>query len=326
MDRRAFVGGTLSLLATPLATEAQTGGRLPTVGFLGLRDTGSIGREFYGRLRELGWTEGQTVRIERALWDEHRDRISELATDLVSRQVTVILAVGPDAIAAARIATYTIPIVMLYAADPVRFGYVQSLARPGGNVTGLTWDGGAFTMSGKTLEILRDAFPRFRRIAVLWTRDNPSHPPYVQAAEVAARRLGMTVLSVPYAGTAELDGAFGGIRRERAELLVVYPDWLTSPSWEQITRLATASRLPVLVAEADATAWNGAVLRFGPRTIGMPARAAEFVDRILRGAKPAELPVEQPTRYGLVVDLRAAKSLGLTIPPEVLARADEIIK
>jgi putative ABC transport system substrate-binding protein len=325
VDRRTALG-VLCLLAVRRVVTAQTGDRLPTVGFLGLRDTGSIGREFYGRLRELGWIEGQTVRIERALWGERRDGIPGLAMDLVSRPVAVILAVGPDAIAAARTATDTIPIVMLYAADPVRFGYVQSLARPGGNVTGLTWDGGAFTMSGKTLEVVKDAFPRRRRIAVLWTRDNPSHPPYVQAAEAAAPRLGMTVLSVPYGSAAELDQAFGGIQRERAELLVVFPDWLTFPSWEQITRLAAAHRLPVLVAEADATAWAGAVLRFGPRTTGMPARAAEFVDRILRGAKPGDLPVEQPTRYGLVVDLRAARFLGLTIPPAVLARADEVIR
>jgi putative ABC transport system substrate-binding protein len=143
VDRRTALG-VLCLLAVRRVVTAQTGDRLPTVGFLGLRDTGSIGREFYGRLRELGWIEGQTVRIERALWGERRDGIPGLAMDLVSRPVAVILAVGPDAIAAARTATDTIPIVMLYAADPVRFGYVQSLARPGGNVTGLTWDGGAF--------------------------------------------------------------------------------------------------------------------------------------------------------------------------------------
>jgi putative ABC transport system substrate-binding protein len=325
MDRRTFLG-TLSLIAGTRAAEAQPAARLPTVGFLGLRDTGSIGREFYGRLRELGWIEGQTVRIERALWGERRDRIPELAAALVHQKPDVILAIGPDAIAAARKATGAIAVVMIYAADPVQFGYVHSLARPGGNVTGLTWDGGAFTMSGKTLEVLRDAFPRLRRIAVLWTRDNPSHPPYVQAAEAAAPRFGTTVLSAPHGGAADLDRAFGRLRRERAEVLIVYPDQETFANWERLMRLAAGAQLPVLVAETDATAWNGAVLRFGPNTTGMPARAAEFVDRILRGAKPADLPVEQPTKYGLVVDVRAAKALGLTIPPAVLARADEVIR
>jgi putative ABC transport system substrate-binding protein len=321
IDRRAFVATTVCILAVPLTGLAPQAGRVYRIGYL------SVGRPptsgFVERLRELGYIEGQNLHIEYRHWGSRPDRIEELAADLVRAKVDVILATGPDDVAGAMKATRTIPIVMVFPGDPVELGFVRSLARPGGNVTGMSW-APDITLTEKAVEILKEAVPAARTIGVLWNQNNRSHPLYADAARRATQRLATTYVSLGVRGAADFPGAFREAARQGVDGIVVFPDPLTVPNHKQITDLALSHRLPLLVTSK--LRFDSALLIFGAKVSDNPRRAAEYVDRIFNGAAPGALPIEQPTVVELIVNKRTAAALGLTIPSSLLLRADQVIE
>lgn len=313
------------LLAELHGSEAQPVGKLPRIGFLGnVPGPGPTNEGFRQRLRDLGHIEGRTVRTEDCWFKGQPGLAEQCARRFVCESVDVILAVSPAAILTARQATTTIPIVMLFAGDPIKMGLVTNLARPGGNVTGLTWDPGA-EASGKAIEFVRELLPGASRIALLWNADNDSHPMYLDQHRIAAARQGARIVSAPVRKADDLEAAFRDLKKERAEALIVLPDQLTIPNAKKIMELAGHHRLPT-VAGADVYKFPGAVMSHAPRIREMPRRAAEYVDKILKGARAGELPIEQPTSLELIVYPRAAKALGLAIPPTLLLRADQVIE
>lgn len=321
IDRRAFVATTVCALAVPLTGLAQQAGKVYRVGYL------SVGRPptsgFVERLRELGYIEGQNLQIEYRHWGSRPDRIEELAADLVRAKVDVILATGPDDVAGAMKATRTIPIVMVFPGDPVELGFVRSLAKPGGNVTGMSW-APDITLTEKAVEILKEAVPAARTIGVLWNQNNRSHPLYADAARRATERLAAKYVSLGVRRADDFQGAFRQAARQGVDSLVVFPDPLTVPNHKQITDLALSYRLPILVTSK--LRFDDALLSFGAKVSENPRRAAEYVDRILKGAPPGTLAIEQPTVVELIVNKRTAKALGLTIPASLLLRADQVIE
>jgi putative ABC transport system substrate-binding protein len=333
MDRRAFITGTLALLAAPLAVESQPAGKVYRIGIL-YESTGydpnadPTERAFIDGLREHGYIVGQNLVIEfRSAYGKH-ERLPELAAELVKIPVDLILVPGGRQAGAARQATTTIPIVFgaIYG-DPVQQGLVQSLARPGGNVTGTTAVGSL--LMGKRLEILKETIPSLARVAVLV---NPGWPPDLAQsrraeAQTAASRLGLQLQFVPAGAPGDFPGAFATMTRGSAQALVVPGDSMFSGAANVpvIADLALRHRLPGMYDERQYVTAGG-LMTYAPNFEAIWRRTAGYVDRILKGARPAELPVEQPTRYDLVINLKTAKALGLTIPPSVLARADEIIE
>ena len=325
--RRAFVAGGVALLVTPLGTRAQQAHGVRRIGILGTGHrplAGEFARsQFVVRLTELGWTEGQNIAIERAYAEGRVDRLPELGAGLVRGGVEVIVAMAPEDVAAAMKATGVIPIVMVWPGDPVALGFVQSLARPGGNVTGLSW-APDIAVTEKAVEILKEAVPSVVRIAVLWNRDNRSHALYLQACRRAIGRMGARYVSLAVQRAEDFEDAFTRAHRERADAVVVFPDPLTVPNHKRITDLALAHRLPTMVTSR--LRFDDALLVFGAKVSENLRLAAEYVDRLLRGAQPGSLPVQQPTAVELVVNLKVAKALGLTIPQSVLLRADQVIE
>jgi putative ABC transport system substrate-binding protein len=330
MDRRAFltiVGG--SILAAPLAAEAQQATKTPRIGVLATTSAPSKLREvFLQGLRDLGYVEGRNVVIEYRFAEGKYERLPALAAELVALKVDVIwVGATPQALAAKQ-ATKTIPIVCPSFADPVTDGLVTSLARPGGNVTGLS--NIAPGLVGKRLELLTQAVPGVSRVAVLWH----SHPGAYsertdknmrKEAEVAARALGVRLQFVGARGAADLDRAFSEMTRARAGGLTVLGGVMFVNEGRRLVDLAAKNRLPAMY-HVRAIVDDGGLMSYGADQADMWRRATTYVDKILKGAKPADLPVEQPTKFELVINLKTAKTLGLTIPQTLLLRADQVIE
>jgi putative ABC transport system substrate-binding protein len=322
MDRQAFVAGAVGVCAAPLAADAQPA-KLPRIGYLGGSPSGAgAPQPFLEGLRELGWVEGRNIAIEYRWTEGRAERLPDLVAELVRLKVDVIYTPGSNAAAqAAKRATTTIPIVFTTPTDPVAAGLVASLSRPGGNITGI---GGA-VLSSKRLELLREVIPTATRVAVLWTRANPGHPRALKDAEAAAPALGLQLQPLEVRDPTKFEGAFSAMTKERAHAFFVLGDVMFLRERARIVALAATSRIPAIYTWRQAVE-DGGLMSYGEDRSGVPRRAAVYVDRILKGAKAGDLPVEQPTRFELVVNLRTAKALGLTIPPAVLARADERIE
>ena len=327
MERRAFitlVGGAMA--AWPLAVGAQLTATLPRLGFLtaGTAAVGSPGLPaLIESLRQLGWIEGKTIVIEYRYAENRNDRLPELAAELVRLKVDVIAAAGTLAALAAKHATATIPIVMTSAGDPIENGLVASLAQPGGNVTGLSLM--MADVSGKRLELLKELVPGLSRVAVLWNSTNPYPTTVFKETRDAARTLKVEVQSLEVKGPADFATVFELARQRRPDALFTIDDPLTLSQLHQILDFAAANRLPASYGIHEFAAAGG-LMAYGASIPDLYRRAATFVDKILHGAKPRELPVEQPTKFELVVNLKTAKALGLTVPQTLLVAADEVIE
>ena len=328
--RREFIG-TLAggLLASPLAAEAQQAAKIARIGYLAgnLAANPYLREAFLQGLRELGYVEGRNVLIEYRDAEGKVERLPALAAELVALKVDVIVTGGgtPTALAAKQ-ATRTLPIVFASAPDPVENGLVTSLARPGGNVTGLS--ALAKELVGKRLEQLKQAVPGVSRVAILWqpgAASERSVRDMLKEAEVAARALGLLPQFVEARGPEDFDMAFSDMTRARAGALTVLPSTMFLNERRRLVNLAAKNRLPAVYPSRDYVDAEG-LMSYGPNGADLFRRAATYVDRILKGTKPADLPVEQPTKFELVINLKAAKQIGLTIPPNVLARADKVIK
>ena len=329
MNRRSFIGVLASgLLAAPLAAEAHPAGRRPRIGYL--TSGGPPGRRidaFIGRLRELGYEQGRTIALE-FRWPtaaEHAEQLRELAAELVSLKVDVLVASGPPATAAALTATRSIPVVMVAVDDPVGRGFAVSLARPGGNATGCTWDVDVGTYTGETLQLVKELLPKSSRVALLWDPDNPAALPYVKAYQDMAPSMGITLLARGMRRSDQLENAFTQMVEQQVEAVIVGEGHMTRPHRKHIAELATRSRLPTICGRRTWTA-TGCLMSYGPYPVDMYRRAADYVDRILKGANPSDLPIEQPEKLELVINLRTAKALGLTITRPLLHRADKVIE
>jgi putative tryptophan/tyrosine transport system substrate-binding protein len=330
IDRRTFLAGTGAvLLAAPLAAEGQQAGKVYRVGILSPARRPSSADPGTGTpnsvpmaLRELGYVEGQNLVVERRFAEGKIDRLSGLARDLVGLRVDVIVAVSAGAVQAAKEATTTIPIVMGFTSDPVGRGFVASLARPGGNITGVAL-APETELASKRLALIKEAVPRVPRIAVL-TTDEPASKSQVEKARQAAPSLGVKLLVVEVRDAA-YDRAFATMMTEGAGALFVVASPGLSLDRRRILELAAKHRIPAIYDWRE-NADEGGLMAYGSSNAALSRRVAEYVDKILKGAKPADLPVEQPMKFELVINLKTAKALGLTIPPSVLGRADEVIQ
>jgi putative tryptophan/tyrosine transport system substrate-binding protein len=329
MDRREFIGSVASgLLAAPLAVEAQQAAKIARIGYLAgnLAATPHLQEAFRQGLRDLGYVEGRNVVIEYRSAEGKLERFPALAAELIALKVDVIVAGNSRAALAAKQATRTLPIVFAVAADPIASGLVTSLARPGGNVTGLSVL--APELVGKCLEQLKQTVPGVSRVAVLWQpgglgeRTDKDMP---KAAEVAARALGVRLQFVEARGPEEFDRAFSDMTRAGAGALTVLTSSMLFGERRRLVDLAAKHRLPAVYPWREGVDAGG-LMAYGPNLADLYRRAATYVDKILKGTKPADLPVEQPTKFELVINLKAAKALGLTIPPSVLGRADDVIQ
>jgi ABC-type uncharacterized transport system substrate-binding protein len=318
----------LLLLAVSLApAAAQPLEKVPRVGFLGPRtrsnDAGLVDAFLQG-LRDLGWVEGKTIVIEYRWAEGRSDRLPDLAAELVRLKVDVIFAGNTAVAVAAKNATRTIPIVMATGGDPVGIGLVASLARPGGNVTGLSY-GVGMEVVGKGLELLKETVPKVRRVAVLSNPANPSHSLAIETVSDAARAVGVQLQLLEARGPNEFDNAFAAMSRERAETLFVFLDPSFGFHRARLSDLAAKSRIPAMYGSREYPEAGG-LMSYGADFRHSFRRSATFVDKILKGAKPADLPIEQPTTFELVINLKTAKLLGLTVPPSRLLRADQVIE
>jgi ABC-type uncharacterized transport system substrate-binding protein len=314
---------TLSILVAPFVADAQQPGRVPRIGIL--QNTVALNtytEAFRQGLRALGWVEDQNMVIE-SREGRGYEHYPDLAAELVRLQVDVIFATNAPAIQAAMRATTTIPIVMVSLGDPVAAGFVASLARPGGNITGLS--GFSPELSGKQLELLKEVVPNVARVALLANPTNPHTPFIVSEAEMAARALGVQLHLLEVREPNELGSVFAAMTSARAEALLVLPDPMLSGQSGRIVELAAQSRLPAMYAELS-WALAGGLMVYGVSLDDMNRRAATYVDKILKGAKPRDLPVEQPTKFDLLINLKTALALGLSIPPSILFQADEVIR
>jgi putative ABC transport system substrate-binding protein len=316
---------TIALLATPLATRAQTGGRLARIGVLTLSTAtwAPDGDLFRQALRQRGYVEGKDVAFEHRDAAGQADRLPALAGELVGLKVDVIVTQSNVAALAAKQATRAIPIVMAIAGDPVKAGVVESLASPGGNVTGLTLM--QTELSRKRLQLLREAAPGVTIIAVVWNPTDPSAADFLRETEAAARSLGLKLHAIEARSSADLDAAFKAVADLRPSAFFTLPGGMFQANVARIVDFAAKRRLPGVFSNR-AFVEAGGLLSYAPSLAANWRHAAVFVDKILKGAKPGDLPIEQPTEFELVVNLRTAKALGLTIPPTVLARADEVIR
>jgi len=315
---------TLGVLMAPRATHAQPSAKMPRIGYLALRALAAEDEAFKQGLRDLGWIEGKNIAIEYRWAAGQVERLPALAAELVRLQVDLIVVRSTAVVQAAKDATPSIPIVMVLAADPVRTGLVASLARPGGNITGMS--GISPELAGKRLELLRDLLPTLSRVAFLAYEGDPAHRLFLQEAQDAAARLGMQMQPVVISSVEEMDSAFAAMRSERAEALMVQPVFTgVLGQTQRIADLAVTHRLPTVSALRE-FAEAGGLLCYGVDVLPMYRRAAVFVDKILKGAKPGDLPVEQPMAFTLIINLKTAKALGLTIPPALLFQADKVIK
>jgi putative tryptophan/tyrosine transport system substrate-binding protein len=315
----------LGLVAAPLVHEAHAAGQVPRVGILetGAPSASEYWPAFHQRLRELGYAEGQTITFESRSAGGRNERLPGLAVELVGLKVDIIVTTGTPAAVAAKQATATIPIVMAVATDPVGAGLTASLGRPGGNVTGLAnLDA---ELSGKRLEMFKAAVPALSRVAILWNPANPAHKQALRDTEAAALALAVRLQPVEARNPGELNEAFSAMRQERTGGLVLLADSMFSTHRARILDFAAKGRLPSIFWQR-AFAEAGAFMSYGTSYPDLYRGAANFVDKILKGAKPVDLPVEQPTKFELVINLKTAKALGLTIPQTLLLRADQVIE
>ena len=316
----------LTLVGCGAMAEAQQAKNIPKLGYLSgasaERDKSWLAA-FQQGLQELGYSEGKNIVIEQRRAAGQFERLPELAADLVRLKVDVLVVAGAPAAHAAKKTTSTIPIVMTNAADPVGTGLVASLAHPGGNVTGLSdFNAGVIT---KRLELLKDVVPSASRVAVLLNPANPTNPLQLKLTQAVAPALGVTLLSLEARGPDDIDRAFTAIRKERPGALLVMGDPMFGTHLKRIVELAAKSLLPAIYSTRP-NVEAGGLMSYGTNFADLFRRAATYVDKILKGTKPADLPVEQPTRFELVINLKTAKALGLTIPPSVLLRADYVIQ
>ena len=314
----------VALLAAPFAAGAQLPARVPRIGYL---ESGSPGtplvEAFRQGLRELGWIEGQNIAVEVRAAEGKYDRLPELAAELVRLKVDVIFASSTPAALAAKHATTTIPIVIGRVADPVGSGLVTTLARPGGNITGWTHQG--IELRVKYLDLLKEAVPEATRIGVLWNPGNPIHGSSLKSMEATAEALKVELHPVGARDLQEIESAFSALAQRRVQGLTVFQDGMFLAQGPQIIALAARSRIPTMYGLTDLVRMGG-LMGYGVNLPGMYRHGASYVDRILKGAKPSDLPVEQPTKFELVINLKTAQALDLAIPPSVLARADEVIQ
>ena len=327
MDRRIFVLTLgVGLLAVPLATDAQQPSRVRRIGYLefGSAASGTAHLEAFRQgLRDLGWVEGQNIAITVRFAGGKHDQLPGLAAEFVRLKVDLIFASTTPAALAAKQATTTIPIVIGFVADPVGSGIVASLARPGGNITGWTHLG--LELRAKYMDLLKEALPRATRIGLLWNPANPVHVSSLKVLEDAAQALKVKLHPMGVQDAKELESAFSALTQKHVEALVVLPDGLFLAQGDVILALAARSRLPAMYGVTE-LAEAGGLMAYGVNFSHMFRHGASFVDRILKGAEPADLPVEQPTHFYLVINLKTAKALGLTIPPSLLLRADRVIE
>jgi len=321
MDRRTFIGAMAGgLLAAPLAAEAQLSTTIPRIGLLA--DATSWEPLRLG-LRDLGYVEGTSIALEERSSQGRNERFSDLASELVRLNVDIIVTWGTPATLAAKRATTIIPIVMASAGDPLRSGLVSSLAHPSGNVTGLTVLGPG--LAAKRLELLKEAVPNMSRVAFLWNPANPDQESSFNEIQAGARALGVTLQSVEARDREELEQAFAAMKRGRPSALLMTADSLIQRYIGRIVAFASENRLPAMYQLREAVD-GGGLMSYGVSLPDLGRRAAYFVDKILKGAKPSDLPIEQPTKFELVVNLKTAKALGLTIPQSLLQRADQVIE
>ena len=329
ISRRAFVASlTGGVLAAPLAIEAQSVGKRPRIGYLSLFSRsdpwGQRGIDaFRHGLRDLGYVEGQTIAIEYRWAEEKPVRLPDLAAELVHLKVDVIVAPGSQAAQAVKQATATIPIVMVAVTDPVTAGLVPAIARPGGNITGTSLI--APELVGKQLQLLKEVVPTVSRVAVLWNPLNPGSAPQLREAEVAAPALPVRLQPLEVGEPGQIDRAFEAMRRERADGLLVLSDILFPRHGQKITALAKKNRLAAVYGHVR-HAETGGLIVYAVDVFDLYSQTSTYVDKILKGTKPAELPIQLPTKFHLTINMQTAKALGLTIPPSVLARADQVIE
>ena len=327
MKRREFITLLGGAIAWPLAARAQQ----PKVFRLGYLEPGSpsdpieanLRRQFLLGLRDLGYVEERHFKMEDRGAHGHLDRLPALAAELVGLPVDILVVFGEASIRAAKQATDKIPVVMTLAADPVGTGLVPSLAHPGGNVTGMS--GLAADMASKRVELLKEVVPRAARVVVLWNSNNQSKVIEWKDTEIAARAIGLTLRSVEVRAPEELNGAFTAILHEKPDALITFSESLTLAVREQIGRFALTNRLP-MISELREFAVEGGLASYGTSRPDLWRRSASYVDKIVRGAKPGDLPIEQPTRFELVINLKTANAIGLDIAPTMLTRADEVIE
>jgi putative ABC transport system substrate-binding protein len=317
------------VFVVPLAGEAQQTGKVPRIGYLVPFPSSNtlVSRsieEFRQGLRELGWVEGQNIVIEYRFAEGQFDRLPDLAAELVQLKMDVIVAMARSAAVAAKNATATVPIIFFGAADPVEVGLVASLPRPGANVTGLTYSVGMETVT-KSLELLKAAVPKVRRVAVLSNSANPNQTPLISDLKVVAYSLGLRLQLLKAQGPDEFDGAFAAMAKEHAAAVLVVSDMMFLLHRVRLADLTTKNRLPSMHGVREMVE-GGGLMSYGPNAGYLSRHVAIYVDKILKGAKPADLPVEQPTKFELVINVKTAKALGLTIPPSLLGRADEVIQ
>ena len=328
MERRTFMAMlTGGIVAVPLVAEAQPAAKVPRMGYVTTNlAAGHALEAFRQELRDLGYVEGRNVVIEYRAAEGKSERLPALAAELVAVKVDVIVAPTTPAALAAKQATRTLPIVFIGAADPVTDELVTRLARPGGHVTGLS--SVASELVGKRLEQLKQAVPGVSRLAVLWQPGGSGErtdKDLLKAADAAARALGVRPQFVEARGPADFDRAFSEMTRARADALTVVGSAMFTNERRRLVDLAARNRLPVVYPQREFVDAGG-LMAYGPNVADLFRRAATHVDKILKGAKPGDLPIEQPTKYELVINLKTAKALGLTIPPSLLARADQVIE
>ena len=327
LSRRSTLAVVLAVvvLAAPLAGRAQDPRKTYRMGWISGLSPSSVphlSAALIRALRELGWVEGQNLIIDYAYAEGRFDRLSALMAELLRARPDVILAQGDQPIKAAKEATTTVPIVMI-ACDAVAAGLIPSLARPGGNITGVTCI--SRDIATKRIELLKQCLPRLSRLAVLYNPDDPGKAIEWRETEAAAQLLGLKLTAVPIRDRKEFEGVFAAITRERADALMILGDPFTITYARDLVDLAVKHRLPAMSAYGEFVT-AGALMSYGPSLIEMRRAAAVYIDKILRGARPADLPVEQPTKFELVVNLKTAKTLGVTIPQSILIQADQIIQ
>jgi putative tryptophan/tyrosine transport system substrate-binding protein len=314
------------LYALCLPAQAQQPTKTPRIGFLSASSAAPLSSRieaFRQGLRELGYGEGKNILIDWRFAEGKPDRLSELAAELVRLKVDVIVTGGPQSTRSAKEATSTIPIVMAQDSDPVGSGFVASLARPGGNITGLSTL--APEISGKQLELLKEIVPRLSRVAVIGNSTNPGNAQALRETELAAGAFGVQLQYLDVLGPKDIETGFRAASKGRADAVVALPSSILNSHRTQVAELAVKSRLPGIYWQSE---WveNGGLMSYGVSYADLFRRAGTYVDKILKGAKPADLAVEQPKKFEFIINLKAAKQIGLTIPPNVLARADKVIR
>jgi putative tryptophan/tyrosine transport system substrate-binding protein len=325
MRRRDFITLVGIALTWPMLARAQQPAKLRTVGYLGSATPATQGQwvaAFAQRLGELGWIEGRTVAIEYRWGEGREERFNEIAAEFVRRKVDVILTVSTSAIVAAKRATSVIPIVFAAAGDPVGIGLVASLARPGGNLTGLSLQ--APDLAGKRLELLGEVVPGLRRVAILANVDTRIGVLQMTEVRATARTLGLEAVPLEIRRAEEITPLLQGLGR-RADALYVSPDPVMITNRNLINTLALGERLPTMHDFREYVEAGG-LMSYGPNLADLFRRSADYVDKILRGAKPGDIPIEQPTKFDLIINVKTAKALGIEVPPSLLARADAVIE